>query len=259
MPIGIFDSGVGGLTILSEVKKLLPYESFIYVADQKYIPYGSKSPLVVKERARKITEFLVSKQVKLIIVACNTATVTSISSLRKQFDIPLIGVAPVIKTASQKTKTKKVAVFATPATVRSVYLQELIKKYGNGSIVCKDGATGLENLIDKGVVSGERIEEILQRHLLPLKKGGVDVIALGCTHYPFLKKRMQEILGQDILILDSGGAVARQTKRVLEANNALSPAKKGEDWYYTSGDKKTFQEVVKKLLKKNVYAKSIDL
>lgn len=258
-PIGIFDSGVGGLTVLSELQKLLPHESFIYVADQTYAPYGKRTKKEIKERSIKITNFLLSKKAKIIIVACNTATIQSIERLRRSFTLPVIGVVPVIKTAAEKTKTKKIAVFATPATTNSAYLTFLIQKYAKDLIVYKNGATGLENLIEEGDLANPKIEKILKEHLLPLKNEGVDVIALGCTHYPFLKNRMQEIVGPEILILDSGGAVARNTKRVLTDINDLSLAKKRKDWYYTTGEVNKFQNIVKELLSTEIVAEHINI
>ncbi|MFI5265155.1 MAG: glutamate racemase [Candidatus Levyibacteriota bacterium] len=260
-PIGVFDSGVGGLTVLVELQTQLPKESFIYIADQKYIPYGTKSRSTVKARALALATFLEEKNVKIIVVACNTATVIAIDALRKECPVPIIGIVPVIKTAAEKTKTKKIAVFATPATTKSAYLTRLIKKFADGAYVYKNGATRLEDLIETGDLTNPKIERILKKHLLLLKKAGVDVIALGCTHYPFLKDRMQKIVGKNILILDSGGAAARQTKRVLEEEEikALSLAKKSKDWYYTTGDASAFQNVVKKLLGKKIHAVHIDL
>ncbi len=257
-PIGIFDSGVGGLTILSEIQKLLPKESFVYLADQKNAPYGDKSKLVIQKRARAISHFLIKHKVKLIVVACNTSTIASISILRKNFHIPIIGVVPVVKKASEETKTKKIAIFATPSTIKSSYLKNLIETYAHNVTVFKNGATGLEKLVEAGNIHNKKIAEILKTNLLPLKKKGVDVIALGCTHYPFLKTDIQKIIGQDVLILDSGGAVARQTKRILEANHMLAD-KKDKDWYYTTGNADVFCKIVKKLTNKKLTVESIQV
>ncbi|MGE5041654.1 MAG: glutamate racemase [Candidatus Levyibacteriota bacterium] len=253
-PIGIFDSGVGGLSILSELKKILPYESFIYVADQAYVPYGSKTRAQIVKRSIKITDFLIQKEAKLIVVACNTATISSIQIIRKKFSTPIIGVVPVVKTAAERTKTKKIAVFATPATAKSKQLQKLIRDYAQNVMVCKNGSSGLEKFIEAGEIHNPQITELLNKHLLPLKDGGVDVIALGCTHYPFLKQEMQKIVGDKIQILDSGGAVARHAKRILEHNETLSHAKEGKDWYYTTGEANAFSKTIQKLLGKTVEA-----
>jgi glutamate racemase len=251
-PIGVFDSGVGGLTILSDLQKLLPHEQYIYVADQAFAPYGKMSLKELQERTEKITSFLLSKQCKIIVIACNTATVSTVKELRKKFKAPIIGIVPVIKVLAKVSKTKKTAVFATPATIKSIYLDLLISEFGKGINVKKEGETGLETLIEAGDIESSKITGILKKHLLPLKNSGVDTIALGCTHYPFLRKQMQEILGAKVKILDSGGAVARQTKRVLEAENLLSLEKHRKDWYYTTGESLQFDAVVKKLTGKNI-------
>lgn len=253
-PIGIFDSGVGGLTILSEIQKLLPNETFIYVADQAFAPYGKRTLKELNARTSAITEFLISKHAKLIVVACNTASTSSIKTLRQNFNKPIIGVVPVIKSLSQVSKTRKVAVLATPVTIKSIYLDLLISEFGKNLSVYKEGETGLEELIEAGDLDNPKIEEKLKKHLLSLKKSGVDAIALGCTHYPFLKQQMQDIVGPGVQILDSGGAVAHQTKRILEAENLLSLEKIQKDWYYTTGDALQFSQVAEKLTRNKITA-----
>jgi glutamate racemase len=253
-PIGIFDSGVGGLTILSEIEKILPQENFIYLADQAFAPYGKRTISELQERTKQVSEFLIGKNVKLIVVACNTASTSSIKYLRKNFSIPLIGVVPVIKTLASVSKTKKTAVLATPITTKSIYLDLLISEFGQNITVYKVGDTGLEGIIEKGDLSDPKISTILKKHMEPLKKRGVDSIALGCTHYPFLKDKLQEAAGKNIQILDSGGAVARQVKLVLTQEKLLSTAKRGEDWYYTTGATLEFQDKVKNLTGKQIKA-----
>ena len=256
-PIGVFDSGVGGLTILSELKKLLPHESFIYVADQTFAPYGRRSITELQNRTKNVTEFLISKHAKLIVVACNTASTSSIKTLRKSFKKPIIGVVPVIKYLAETSTTRKVAVLATPITIKSIYLDLLISEFGKNLTIYKEGDTGLETIIETGNLQDPRITPILKKHLIPLKKLGVDAIALGCTHYPFLKKQMQEIVGPGIQILDSGGAVARQTKRILESENLSSLEKSSQDWYYTTGKAMDFNDIVLKLTGEHINAEHV--
>lgn len=251
-PIGVFDSGVGGLTILSDLQKLLPNEHYVYVADQAFSPYGKRSLKELQERVTKTTSFLLSKHCKTIVVACNTATVGTIRELRRKFKTPIIGVVPVIKVLAKISKTKKTAVFATPSTIKSIYLDLLISEFGEGISVKKEGETGLEVLIEEGEIESPKIKTILKKHLIPLITSGVDAIALGCTHYPFIKDKMQQITGSSIKILDSGGAVARQTRRVLEVENLISLEKKEKDWYYTTGNALKFDTVVKKLTGKKI-------
>jgi glutamate racemase len=248
-PIGIYDSGVGGLTILKEIKKLLPLENFIYVADQKHVPYGGKKTSELHKLSSAIVNFLVSRKTKTIVIACNTSTVHSVDYLRKKYSLPIIGTVPVIKTIAGITKTKKTAVFSTPATAKSAYLTKLINKFAKGIAVYKIGGTGLEELIEEGDIVSKKIKKTLERFLLPLKKKGVDAIALGCTHYPFLRDQIEKLVGDTMRIVDSGGAVSRRTKVVLE-NNKILANKKGNDYYYTTGDKKRFEKALDSLLGK---------
>ncbi len=255
-PIGIFDSGIGGLTILSEAKKLLPGESFVYVADQANHPYGKKDEEQLMKLTADIVDFLVSKNVKLVIAACNTASVHTLDYLRQKYKIPIVGVVPVIKTIANISKTKKAAVFATPATVKSPYLQNLIDKYADGVEIYKVSGTGLEEIIEKGDFDNPKINAILNKHLLSLKEKNVDAIALGCTHYPIIEKQMKKIVGDWAKIVDSGGAVARRVKAVLENEDMLS-GEKNEDLYYTTGDVEHFRALAQKILDKktgNVYS-----
>jgi glutamate racemase len=194
--------------------------------------------------------FLVQKNVKAVIVACNTSTVYTIDFLREKYKIPIIGTVPVIKTIANITKTKQTAVFSTPATAKSPYLQKLINKFAPNVAVYKIGGTGLEELIETGDLENKKIDKILHEFLEPLFKKQVDAIALGCTHYPFLRDKIQAIVGKKVQVVDSGGAVARRTKEIL-INNQISGNKRTEDFYYTTGDKNKFAKAIKSLLKKS--------
>jgi glutamate racemase len=247
-PIGIFDSGVGGLSILRDVQKLLPLESFIFVGDQGNMPYGGKTREQLQSYADKIMAFLVSKNVKAVIIACNTATVYAIDFLREKYQLPIIGTVPVVKTIANITKTKKVAVFSTPATTNSPYLTDLINKFTPNVTVYKIGGTGLEELIESGDLENKKIDKILHESLEPLLKKQVDAIALGCTHYPFLTDKIKQIVGKKVQVVDSGGAVARRTQ-VIFTNNQILGRKRTENFYYTTGDKNKFAKALKSLLK----------
>jgi glutamate racemase len=249
-PIGIFDSGVGGLSILIEVQKLLPLENFIFIADQVNVPYGGKTQKQLQSYADKIMAFLVSKNVKAVIIACNTATVYAIDFLREKYQMPIIGTVPVVKTIANITKTDQTAVFSTPATAKSPYLTKLINKFAPNVTVYKIGGTGLEELIETGDLDNKKIDQILQQSLEPLLKKNVDAIALGCTHYPFLRDKIVRIVGKNVQVVDSGGAVARRTKAIL-VNNQILGNKRTDDFYYTTGDKNKFAKAVKSLLKKS--------
>lgn len=257
-PIGFFDSGVGGLSILIEAQKLLPYESTVFLADQKHIPYGGKSKEQLIEYVEKAMEFFLENNVKTVIFACNTATVYTIEEMRKKFDIPIIGTVPVIKTLANITKTGKTAVFSTPATAKSEYLKDLIKKFAKEIDVKTIGSSNLEELVEKGNLENPEIERILEGHLKPLVSEGVDSIALGCTHYPFLRNKIKKIVGKKVMVVDSGGAVARRLKEVLANNNALSGEKEFEK-YYTTGDKSKFEIVAQELIGRKIDAEYVKL
>ncbi len=246
-PIGIFDSGVGGLSILASVKALLPKESFVYFADQKNNPYGGRSVSEIKRLSSKVVSFLIKKKVKLVIIACNTVSVNAIEDLRSKFDVPIIAVVPVVKTIAQKSKTKKAAVFATPATAKSKYLKDLINNFSNGTKIYTIGTSKLEHLVEEGIITGPEVEKAIENSLLPLIKKKVDSIALGCTHYPFLTSEIEKIVGSKAAIYDSGGAIARRTEHVLSHEN-IEASKKGADYYYTTGEESKFKIISEKLL-----------
>ena len=257
-PIGVFDSGVGGLSILSEIHKILPLESTIFVADQAYIPYGRKTREELIPRVGKVMDFFLQKEVKAVVMACNTATVYTVDEMRKNFAFPIIGTVPVIKVIARMTRTGKTAVFSTSATANSPYLTDLIQKFAPNIVVEKIGGSNLEELVENGDLNNPAILERLKFHLIPLLRDGVDTIALGCTHYPFLKEKIQRIVGPKVKIVDSGGAVARRLQFVLEQENLLS-LQKGEDLYYTTGDKEKFERVATELTEKEIKAEHITL
>ncbi len=257
-PIGVFDSGVGGLSVLAEIHHLLPNETTVYVADQAFMPYGSKTKEELTQRAEKIIKFFTNKNIKAVVIACNTATVMTIEEMRREFNLPILGVVPVIKTVSEATATGVIAVFATPATSKSEYLEDLIKKFASDKTVLTIGETHLEDLIEEGRRDSEEVMGILNDELKPLLGKNVDAIALGCTHYPFVKNQIQNIVGKDVLVADSGGAVARRLKQVLE-NERLLSTQKQNDMFFTTGNKIKFETVAKKLLDGTIEAEHISL
>jgi glutamate racemase len=257
-PIGVFDSGVGGFSILLDIQKLLPDETSIFVADQAYVPYGGKTKEELLDRVTKIMEFFKKSGVKAVVAACNTATVYTIDEMRQKFSFPMIGTVPVIKTIANLTKTGKTAVFSTPATAKSTYLEELIKKFANGVVVERIGGSNLEELVEDGKIDDPQTSKILHEILTPLAKSGVDAIALGCTHYPFLRREIEEIVGPGVAVVDSGGAVARRLKEVLTHEGMLSSTK-DTDLYFTTGEKDRFERVAGMLMDREIKAEHIDL
>ena len=244
-PVGIFDSGVGGLTIFSEITKLLPNESIIYFADQKNILYSGKSKRELEKITSNIVRFLIKNKAKLIVIACNTATVYAVDYLRSKFKVPIIGVVPVVKTAARITKSGRIGILSTAATSKSKYQKDLIKRFANGLIVNNIGTDELVPFVETGDFKSAVLNKKLQNILKEFR--GIDILALGCSHYPFLRDKIQKILGPKVLILDSGPAVARQVKRVLESNKILSN-KKSKTKFFTTSNPADFKRIVEKLI-----------
>jgi glutamate racemase len=257
-PIGVFDSGVGGLSILKELHKLLPNENYIFFADQAYIPYGEKTPRQLKNRVIKIAKFLTGQNIKALVMACNTATCYTLGTLRDNFSIPIIGTVPAIKPAVKNSKTKVVAVLATPATSRSRYLKDLIARHAQDAKVIIISCKYLENKVELGELDSMKTADLLSKYLGLLKKSGADQIVLGCTHYPFLKKHIQKLAGSRVRLIDSGQAIAKRVKNILA--KALSGSLQiGKTIYLTSGNNHRFSRTASKLLNHRIKATSVDL
>lgn len=219
-PIGFFDSGVGGTSIWKEVKKLLPNEDTVYLCDSKNAPYGLKPKDEIIAICERNTKHLLKFNCKLIVVACNTATTNAISYLREHFNLPFIGIEPAIKPASLVTKNNTIGVLATKGTLESELFEETSGKIKDIEIISREG-TGIVELMESGKLESQQMKALLQQHLKPLLNKQIDALVLGCTHYPYLIPQIREIVGNKIQIIDSGAAVARQTKAILE-KHALS-------------------------------------
>ncbi len=247
-PIGLFDSGVGGLSVMKEVRRFLPGEDLIYVADSKFCPYGEKTPGEIRERSSTIAKFLRSKGAKLIVVACNTASIAALQYLREEFSLPFIGVEPAVKQAALYTKNKKVGVLATGLTLSGERFSSLVQRFAGGLTVIDQPCPGLVEKVEKGEVSSSETENLVEKYLQPLTAEGVDVVVLGCTHYPFLKPLVQKLVDPEVEVLDTGEPVARQTHRVLVEKSLLAPSfEGGREWFYTSGDPALVRPVIEKL------------
>jgi glutamate racemase len=247
-PIGLFDSGVGGLSIMKEVRRLLPREDLIYVADSQYCPYGEKRPEEIKERSAVITRFLQAEGAKLVVVACNTASVAALEFLRAQFPFPLVGVEPAVKQAALHSRNKKVGVLATGVTLTGERFTSLVERFGGDLTVINQACPGLVEKVEAGEIDSRETKALLEQYLEPLQAEGVDVVVLGCTHYPFLKPIVRQLVAPGVQVLDTGEPVARQVSRVLTEHNLLAPAgQRGREWFYTSGDPARVGPVVGKL------------
>lgn len=222
-PIGVFDSGLGGLSVLRDLCALLPAEDILYYADNAYCPYGLRSQPEIQQRSRLITSLLIDRGAKAIVVACNTASSMAIIDLRLYFPgLDIIGLEPAVKPAVKLTRSGKVGVLATPRTVAGARLRWLIETHGGGVEVHTVAAAGLVELVELGELSGPGVEEVLRPLLDPMIAAGVDVIVLGCTHYPFLRGSIEGYMGPGVPVIDSGSAIGRRTRHVLETAGFLT-------------------------------------
>lgn len=221
-PIGIFDSGVGGTSIWKEIHQLLPNENTIYLADSANAPYGNKSEAEITALSIKNVELLLELGCKIIVVACNTATTNAIGTLRKQYDIPIIGIEPAIKPAALKTHSKSIGILATRGTLSSVLFHKTSEEFTKNISVIEIVGEGLVPLIEQGALNTPKMMQLLQQYTAPMIAANIDYLVLGCSHYPYIIPQLQAILPKTVTIIDSGEAVALQTKKTLEIKGLLS-------------------------------------
>ncbi len=244
-PIGIFDSGLGGLTIYNEIHKLLPNENIIYLADSQNAPYGGKSKDEIIAISVKNTEFLLAQGCKLIVVACNTASTNAVKYLREHFDVPIIRVQPAIKPAALNSKTKVVGMLATKGTLESELLFETAQRFARGVKVVEQVGEGLVSLIETGKMRSPEMTSLLKKYVKPMLDQNADYLVLGCTHYPFLTDQIQEITGDQVNIIDSGEAIARQTRVILEQEGLLNTdEREGSRIFYTNKNTQVLQDML---------------
>lgn len=236
-PIGIFDSGVGGTSIWKEIHHLLPNEHTIYLADSLNAPYGPKGKEKIIELSIKNTELLLQKECKLIVVACNTATTNAIDYLRNHYKIPFIGIEPAIKPAALQSKTKTIGILATKGTLSSELFSKTSTLFASGIEVIEQNGESIVQLIESGQLESVQMTSLLKLYLKPMLNANIDYLVLGCTHYPYLIPQLIDLLPKHVRIIDSGEAVAKQTKNILEKNELLNTAfinPKTE--FYTNGN-----------------------
>ncbi|MDO9268895.1 MAG: glutamate racemase [Methylobacter sp.] len=247
-PIGVFDSGVGGLSVLHEIRRALPGEDLLYVADSAHAPYGDKSQQFIEARSIAITEFLVSRNAKAIVVACNTATGAAITTLRSRFSMPIIAMEPAVKPAVANTQSGVIGVLATSRTLASDNFVKLFARYGTDVEILGQACPGLVEQVEAGDLSGDKTRLLLEQYVIPLLEQKADTIVLGCTHYPFLAPLIQEIAGSGVAVIDSAAAVARQLRRRLEVAGLLADAAKaGGESFWTSGSLGKAQSLISEL------------
>jgi glutamate racemase len=253
-PIGFFDSGVGGTSVWKEVIELLPHENTIYLADSKHAPYGRKSKKEIIALCVKNTEYLLSQNCKIIAVPCNTATTNAISYLRSHYDVPFIGIEPAIKPAALKSDTKKIGILATKGTLSSELFNKTQKEFAQDVNTIEIVGTGIVELIEAGKKDSEEMYELLIKITEPFMISGIDYLVLGCSHYPYIKDRLQELLPNRVRIIDSGAAVARQMLNILKAENILNESKKlGEHVLYSNLQVQTLNSLTSEIGNRKVY------
>ncbi len=236
-PIGVFDSGVGGLSVLRRIRALLPAEDLLYVADTAWCPYGPRSMLEIRGRARQITQWLVEQGAKAVVVACNTATAAAVTELRERFSLPIVGMEPAVKPAAAATRNGIVGVLATAGTLASTRYAALLERFGDNVEVVSRPSPELVELVEQGDLRSPEAVDTVTRALQPLLAAGADTIILGCTHFPALRPLIEEALGPEVAIIDTGEAVARQLRRRLgDAGGGRAPDVAGRVRIVVTGD-----------------------
>lgn len=249
-PVGILDSGVGGLSILREVRRQLPGEDVIFLADQAHVPYGPRSIEQVRAFTEGVVRFLIARDVKLIVVACNTASAAALYHLRETFpDMPFVGMEPAVKPAARDTQSGVIGVIATQTTFQGELFASVVGRFANHVQVAAQTCPEFVMLAENGDINSPEAHAAIQRRLQPLLDAGIDQLVLGCTHFPFLKDALQAAIGPGVALVDPSPAVARQAGRVLIERGELNvTGAMGHVTYYTSGDLSAFRRVMHALL-----------
>lgn len=252
--IGVFDSGVGGLSILQSLYQLIPNQPILFVADQAHVPYGPRPLAEVRDFSVAITEFLLAQGADIIVVACNTASAAALTFLREKFpNTPFVGMEPAVKPAAEQTKSGVVGVLATPATFQGALYASVVERFASHVTIMQNTCVGLVEEIEAGDLNGPKIHAILKNALNPMLDAGIDTVVLGCTHYPFAIPLIQEITGPDVRVINPAEAVARQTKRILEKLGTPAAAQTpATPTCYSSGNPKALQILSSLLLKHKV-------
>jgi glutamate racemase len=256
--IGVFDSGVGGLSVWREIVRQLPHERTLYVADQAHVPYGCRSLDEVREFAEEITRFLLDRGAEVIVIASNTTSAAALYHLRELFpDVPFVGMEPALKTAIERTRTGAVGVIATPATFQGELFVNLVKRYTNDVWLISQACPGLVDAVEAGTLDCNETEALLERYLSPMIEADVDQLVLGCTHYPFLRPAIERLMGPGTAVIDPAPSIARQVAHVLTERDPRETCLidtnpgghfDGHHTFYTSGDVATFTHMIKQLL-----------
>ena len=243
--IGVFDSGVGGLSVLHHIRHVLPNERLIYVADSGHVPYGDKPAAYIEQRSNVLARFLIEQGADAIVIACNTATVAAAASLRSQFNVPIVAMEPAVKPAVAATRSGVIGVLATVGTLESARFAALLERYAGKVEIVTQGCPGLVEQVEKGDLSGARTRELIVRYTAPLLERGADTLILGCTHYPFLAPLITEVVGDTVTLVDTGAAVARQLRsRILDELPPRTPNRVVDTHFWTSGSAEQASHII---------------
>jgi glutamate racemase len=247
-PVGVFDSGVGGLSVLQALRQELPHEDFLYVADSGAAPYGDRSCEFVAGRAVVISEFLQSQGAKALVVACNTATAIAAASLRERYAIPIVAIEPAVKPAASRTRSRVVGVLATTGMLASPNMSKLLANYGADVEFVIQPCPGLADQVENGQLASPETRALVERYLQPMISRGADIVVLGCTHYPFLRPLIQDVAGPRVDVIDPATPVARELRRRLDTAHLLNDAPdRGTERFWTTGIVKDVEPVVAQL------------
>ncbi|MDD2686734.1 MAG: glutamate racemase [Gallionella sp.] len=264
--IGVFDSGVGGLSVLHHIRAALPDAKLIYVADSGHVPYGDKSPPYIEARSLILTRFLVEHGAEAIVIACNTATAAAAAALRSRYTLPIIGMEPAVKPAVAATRSGVVGVLATIGTLESARFAALLEKYAGEVEIVTQGCPGLVEVVERGDLHGIEARRLIERYTLPLLARGADTLILGCTHYPFLAPLIREVVGESIALIDTGAAVARELNRRIELelpsplsvlSAATATASGDNTQFFTSGDSEQASRIMSVLWNERITAQEL--
>lgn len=249
-PIGVFDSGLGGLSVVKEIVRLLPDERIIYYADNGNCPYGPRPVHEIQALSQAATEFLIAQGAKLIVIACNTATSAAVAFLRERYSLPFVAMVPAVKPAAERSQIRRIGVLATQATLQTQTYHELVERFAHDITLCEVAGPELVQLVERGELDGERAEAVLRKAIEPMLEQQIDTLVLGCTHYPFLRPAISRIVGPAVTVIDTGEAVAKQVGRMLAQHclAAEQPRMLPLMTFYTTGDPAVVSPVARTLL-----------